>query len=85
MSNSFLSPHDRELFEKYVAGLLTYEDALRQAENVNHVRVEIKLHERRRWFDDDEAGGVAVSPPRPNKPGPLNSYAEPPNENEGDT
>src|SRR5260221_103705 len=35
---------DQSLFELYEAGLITYEDALRNADSLNDLRLEIKLH-----------------------------------------
>ena len=35
---------DQSLFDLYEAGLISYEDALRNADSLNDVRLEIKLH-----------------------------------------
>ena len=35
---------DQSLFDLYEAGLITYEDALRNADSLNDLRLEIKLH-----------------------------------------
>jgi Tfp pilus assembly ATPase PilU len=61
-----LSKHDDGLFNQFVIGVITYEDALRQAESVNDLRLAIKLHLSQRWRDDEEGGVAEV--PRPNRP-----------------
>jgi twitching motility protein PilU len=35
---------DQALFDLYEGGLITYEDALRNADSLNDLRLEIKLH-----------------------------------------
>ncbi|HVS57631.1 MAG TPA: type IV pili twitching motility protein PilT, partial [Casimicrobiaceae bacterium] len=35
---------DQALFDLYEAGLISYEDALRNADSLNDLRLEIKLH-----------------------------------------
>ena len=35
---------DQSLFDLYEAGLISYEDALRNADSLNDLRLEIKLH-----------------------------------------
>ena len=35
---------DQSLFELYESGLVTYEDALRNADSINDLRLQIKLH-----------------------------------------
>jgi hypothetical protein len=83
--NMSLSAHDSQLFQKYVEGLLSYEDALRQADSANEVRLAIKLHLGPRWLDDD-GGGAVVQPSEPKKPSPsLGSFATPPKRKQGDT
>jgi twitching motility protein PilU len=37
---------DQALFELYEAELITYEDALRNADSVNDLRLQIKLHSK---------------------------------------
>ncbi len=35
---------DQSLFDLYEGGLITYEDALRNADSINDLRLQIKLH-----------------------------------------
>ena len=37
---------DQHLFDLYEAGLITYEDALRNADSLNELRLMIKLHSK---------------------------------------
>jgi twitching motility protein PilU len=38
---------DQALFDLYEAGMIRYEDALRYADSVNDLRIQIKLHSKR--------------------------------------
>jgi hypothetical protein len=85
--NMSLTAHDTQLFKRYVEGLLSYEDALRQADSANDVRLAIKLHLGPGWLDeDDDDDGAVVQSVQPKKPNPsLGSYATPPKGKQGDT
>jgi hypothetical protein len=66
-----LSKHDDALFDRFVIGAITYEDALRQAESVNDLRIAIRLHMTRLWRDEEGGeGGSVAETPRPNRPSP---------------
>jgi twitching motility protein PilU len=47
---------DQSLFELYEAGMISYEDALRNADSKNEVRLRIKLESKREMKISDEAG-----------------------------
>ena len=47
---------DQALFEQYESGLISYEDALRNADSVNDLRLQIKLHSQRSKTSDLTAG-----------------------------
>src|SRR5205823_10581180 len=47
---------DRSLFDLYEGNLVTYEDALRNADSVNDLRLQIKLHSQRARSSDLAAG-----------------------------
>ncbi len=47
---------DQSLFELYEAGVISYEDALRNADSKNEVRLRIKLESKRESRISDEAG-----------------------------
>ena len=47
---------DQSLFELYEAGIISYEDALRNADSKNEVRLRIKLESKRETKLTDEAG-----------------------------
>ena len=47
---------DQSLFDLYEADLITYEDALRNADSVNDLRLQIKLHGKRAKDRDLNAG-----------------------------
>ncbi len=47
---------DQSLFDLYEADLITYEDALRNADSVNDLRLQIKLHGKRAKDHDLNAG-----------------------------
>ncbi|TXC67233.1 PilT/PilU family type 4a pilus ATPase [Piscinibacter aquaticus] len=47
---------DRALFDLYESNLVTYEDALRNADSVNDLRLQIKLHSQRARSADLSAG-----------------------------
>jgi twitching motility protein PilU len=47
---------DQSLFELYESGMISYEDALRNADSKNEVRLRIKLESKRETKISDEAG-----------------------------
>ena len=47
---------DQALFELYETGMISYEDALRNADSKNEVRLRIKLESKRETKLTDEAG-----------------------------
>jgi twitching motility protein PilU len=47
---------DQSLFDLYEAGLISYEDALRNADSKNEVRLRIKLESKREQKLSDDAG-----------------------------
>ena len=47
---------DQALFELYEADKITYEDALRNADSLNDLRLQIKLHSKRAGQTDLAAG-----------------------------
>jgi twitching motility protein PilU len=47
---------DQSLFDLYDSSMVTYEDALRNADSVNDLRLQIKLHSQRIRHDDLTAG-----------------------------
>jgi twitching motility protein PilU len=47
---------DQSLFELYEQGIISYEDALRNADSKNEVRLRIKLESKRETKIADEAG-----------------------------
>jgi twitching motility protein PilU len=52
---------DQALFDLYEGGLVSYEDALRNADSVNDLRLQIKLHGRRVRAKDFSAGTEHLS------------------------
>ena len=52
---------DQALFDLYEGNLVTYEDALRNADSVNDLRLQIKLHSRRARNPDLAAGTEHMS------------------------
>jgi twitching motility protein PilU len=51
-----MQPFDQALFDLYEAGKVTYEDALRNADSVNDLRLQIKLNSERARSEDLSAG-----------------------------
>jgi twitching motility protein PilU len=47
---------DQALFELYEAGLISYEDALRNADSKNELRLKVKLESKREVKNADDAG-----------------------------
>ena len=47
---------DQSLFDLYDSSLVTYEDALRNADSVNDLRLQIKLHSQRIRHDETATG-----------------------------
>ncbi|APV48610.1 hypothetical protein BWI17_02265 [Betaproteobacteria bacterium GR16-43] len=86
-----LTGHDRQLVQSYVEDSLTYEDALRQADSPNEVRLAIKLLDGMTWLDDPDEGtapdgGSVTQPSQPKKPlRPSSSEAIPPEGERSDT
>lgn len=54
--NQGMQTFDQALFDLYEANMITYEDALRNADSVNDLRLQIKLHSRREKVRDLAAG-----------------------------
>ena len=48
---------DQALYELYEGGAISYEDALRNADSKNELRLKIKLESKRESKINDEAGG----------------------------
>ena len=51
---------DQALFELYEAGVISYEDALRNADSKNELRLKIKLESRREHVDAGD-GGLSIA------------------------
>ena len=51
---------DQALFEQYEAGLISYEEALRNADSKNEIRLRIKLEGKRRHNEADESGALRI-------------------------
>jgi twitching motility protein PilU len=49
---------DQALFEHYEAGLISYEDALRNADSKNELRLRVKLESKREIKNPEEAGSA---------------------------
>ena len=47
---------DQALFDLYEAGLISYEDALRNADSKNELRLRVKLESKREVRNVDEGG-----------------------------
>jgi twitching motility protein PilU len=47
---------DQALFDLYEAGLVSYEDALRNADSKNELRLRVKLESKRQMKNPEEAG-----------------------------
>jgi twitching motility protein PilU len=45
---------DQSLFELYEAGVISYEDALRNADSKNELRLKVKLESKREMKNQDE-------------------------------
>ena len=54
--NLGMQTFDQALFDAFEANLITYEDALRNADSVNDLRLQIKLNSQRAKSDDLSAG-----------------------------
>jgi twitching motility protein PilU len=54
--NLGMQTFDQSLFDNYENNLITYEDALRNADSVNDLRLQIKLSSRRAKTQDLAAG-----------------------------
>ncbi len=51
---------DQALFELYETGFISYEDALRNADSKNELRLRVKLESKRENKNVDDAGGLAI-------------------------
>jgi len=51
---------DQALFELYEAGFISYEDALRNADSKNELRLRIKLEGKREVKNLDDGGALAI-------------------------
>jgi twitching motility protein PilU len=51
---------DQALFELYETGFISYEDALRNADSKNELRLRVKLESKRENKDVDDAGALAL-------------------------
>jgi twitching motility protein PilU len=51
---------DQALFELYETGFISYEDALRNADSKNELRLRVKLESKRENKNLDDAGGLAI-------------------------
>jgi len=71
-----LTPSDAELLRTYIAGELSFEDALRRAQSVAELRRAIQLYEDSRWKDDGEDGAVDELCKPPNPRPSVDSYAK---------
>jgi twitching motility protein PilU len=49
---------DQALFDLYEAGLISYEDALRNADSKNELRLRVKLESKREMKNPDEGGAA---------------------------
>jgi twitching motility protein PilU len=54
--NLGMQTFDQALFDMYEANVITYEDALRNADSVNDLRLQIKLNSQRAKSSDLAAG-----------------------------
>jgi twitching motility protein PilU len=54
--NTGMQTFDQALFDLYEANAITYEDALRNADSLNDLRLQIKLHSQRAKTNDFSAG-----------------------------
>ena len=51
---------DQALFDLYEAGLISYEDALRNADSKNELRLRIKLESKREVKNIDDGGALRI-------------------------
>jgi twitching motility protein PilU len=51
---------DQALFELYETGFISYEDALRNADSQNELRLRVKLESKRENKNVDDAGGLQL-------------------------
>ena len=59
--NLGMQTFDQALFDAYEANMITYEDALRNADSVNDLRLQIKLNSQRAKTSDLHAGTENLS------------------------
>ena len=62
---------DQALFELYEAGLISYEDALRNADSKNELRLRVKLESKREMKNPEDGGRVAADRRGRGRPGVL--------------
>ena len=51
---------DQALYDLYEAGYISYEDALRNADSKNELRLKIKLESKREVKNLDDGGALAI-------------------------
>jgi twitching motility protein PilU len=51
---------DQALFELYETGFISYEDALRNADSKNELRLRVKLESKREDKNVDDSGALAL-------------------------
>jgi len=51
---------DQALFELYETGFISYEDALRNADSKNELRLRVKLESKREAKNLDDGGSLAI-------------------------
>jgi twitching motility protein PilU len=51
---------DQALFELYETGFISYEDAIRNADSKNELRLRVKLESKRENKNVDDAGGLQL-------------------------
>ncbi len=51
---------DQSLYELYESGYISYEDALRNADSKNELRLRIKLESKREAKHVDDSGGLQI-------------------------
>ena len=62
---------DQALFELYEAGLISYEDALRNADSKNELRLRVKLESKREMKNPEDGRPVAADRRGRRRPGVL--------------
>ena len=62
---------DQALFELYEAGLISYEDALRNADSKNELRLRVKLESKREMKNPEDGGAIPADRRGRRRPGVL--------------